>query len=160
MGYRYTDFPYLMQHTPDEVADTLLHAVKENAGNVAAAAEYVGLDRRHFYNYVNKLGLLEKVKEIRDQFKTPGRQPRLDRQDNTWFGSVVRETPEEAKALMVRAFHDNGANAVRTAESLGISAKRFYTYVRQFDLFPELQREVARRSARDKASRGKLRATA
>lgn len=145
MGYRFTDFPHMLHRAPDELERVILGAVRECAGNVRNAAEYVGLTRRQFYKYATAANLLDKIQEIRDEFRF-GRvsQPRVV--DMTEFGTLARADPESAKRVMKLAF-DNSTSAPEAATALGISAKRFYAYARQWNLFPELQKSVARRMA-------------
>lgn len=144
MGYRFTDFPHLLHRAPDELVETILGAVRENGGNVSDAAEYVGLTRRQFYKYAKAVGVLDKIQEIRDEFRL-GRAPRASALDNTEFGMLARTSPDEAMNVMKNAYADSDS-APEAAENLGISAKRFYAYCRRWNLFPELQREVAQRT--------------
>lgn len=162
MGWKWTDYPFIFKHHPDELVDMILSSVRECGGKVLAAAEDLDLNPKQLYNYINRLdaehnaGVMEKIQEIRDELKK-GKARRVN--DTSLFGQLVASKPEEAKELMQQTFAEHGQRAVQTADALGISARRFYYYARMFDLFPELQKEVAHRVARDRAARSKLAAS-
>jgi hypothetical protein len=64
----------------------------------------------------------------------------------TNFGTFVIEKPDEATEKILRTFRAEGANAVLTAESLGISTRNFHRYVESLGI--KRQIDAMRRRAR------------
>lgn len=144
-GWKFTEFPHLLytgQH--DEIRDIFLRALREQGGRIAAAAEYIGIDRGSYYRYARAVpGLLEEVQRVRDEFRVhKGPRHYVPRPDESEFGRMVRESPGEAKELLLSAY-EVGGGVPSAAKALGISARRVHQYLRQFELFPEVQRATA-----------------
>jgi DNA-binding NtrC family response regulator len=147
MSWRFTEFPYLLKKRPEELRELIIQAARENQGHISNTSEYLGMAKRQLYNYINAIpGLLEQLREIRDEFSKSRRNvPRY--LDTSFLGTTVRNDPEQAKRIILWTYADSDEDMAETARKLGISAKRLHGYLRALDILPEV-RDLAGRRAR------------
>ena len=56
-GYRYTDFPYLIVNSPNEVRAAFIKAYRVANYHIGNAAKLLGLSRTQFYNIMKRLNM-------------------------------------------------------------------------------------------------------
>jgi transcriptional regulator of acetoin/glycerol metabolism len=136
-GYRFTELVYLSEKMPDELKAMLFNALRER-GTVREAAAYLDIDAGSYYRYVRKHGWLEELRQVRDEVREAAKKPQR-REDESEFGQLARQDAALAKDLFMVAYSDTGKVSA-AAQRLGISSKRWYSYARQWNLFPEVQK--------------------